>query len=230
MFHSKNRTIIISGHEVCKKELIGNTDTDMCDLAIGFYEVLYGLETGTIMKQEGNPIDWTYAGDTMNSYENVVRFSSEPKKEEWAESYHCLANFWMLPGAIGRTTKAFSKNTAGRITNTVESFNKGIRDYMDRFLVERHVSDLAEFAKGHFIEGIYIKDNKVDEFSRLKETGGSFESQVDAVIDKMMEKICERAATIAKCDDMCNKLYNYFDSLNIIDKVICEKGCYKNDK
>lgn len=219
MFHGKNRTIIISGHEVCKKDLIKNIDTDMCDLAIRFYEILYGLKEGTILKQEkeGNPIDWKYAGDTMNSFENIVKFSSERKREEWAESYHCLANFWMLPGAIGRATDSNSKNSAGRITNTIESFNKGVRDYMDRFLHEKHAKDLKDFAKGHFIEGVYVKEGRVDEFSLLKDKSGDFQSQVDGVIDKMMEKVCERAVAIVNDNAMCDKLYEYFDSLKLIE-------------
>ena len=42
-FHSDNRTVIISGHEICRQGLIDAPDEDMCDLAICFYEILYGL-------------------------------------------------------------------------------------------------------------------------------------------------------------------------------------------
>ena len=189
MFHGKSRSIIISGHEACEKGLTSDTDPDMCDLAIGFYEILYELKEKriSILKQEGSLKVWKYAGDTMNSYNTVVRFSSEQKKIEWAASYHCLANFWILPGAIGRQTSSDSKNSGGPQTKTIKSFNTGRRDYMDRFLDEKHASDLVKFAEGHFIEGVYIKNNNVAWFSKLEGKDGDFQIQVDGVIDKMME-------------------------------------------
>lgn len=218
MFHGENRSLIISGHEVCKRGLINVPDEDMCDLAIRFYEVLYGLEEGSILRQKGNPEDWKNAGDTMNSFENVVKFSSEIKKSEWNEIYHCLANFWMLPGCIGRKTNSDSKNSGGIFSDpiTVKSFNKGRRDYMDRFLRDKHSLDLDKFAKGHYIDGVYIKNGVVDEFSNLKEPDEDITSKVDGVIDKMMDKICERAVAIVNDKKVCDKLFDCFYSLNLI--------------
>lgn len=218
MFHGGNRSLIISGHEVCKRGLINAPDEDMCDLAIRFYEILYGLEEGSILRQEGKPKEWENAGDTMNSFENVVKFSSEIKKSEWNEIYHCLSNFWMLPGCIGRETNSDSKNSGGIFSEpiTVESFNKGRRDYMDRFLCDKHSLDLDEFAKGHYIDGVYIKNRVVDKFSYLEESDEDFTSKVDGVIDKMMDKIFERAVAIVNDKEVCDKLFDCFYSLNLI--------------
>ena len=216
-FHSDNRTVIISGHEICRQGLIDAPDEDMCDLAICFYEILYGVEEGSIIKQPGKPKEWDYAGDTMNSFEYVTKYSSIIKKNEWNEIYHCLANFWMIPGNIGRQTNRNSKNSGGVFSKqiTVESFNKGRRDYMDRFLCKKN--NLAKFSKkGHYIDGVYIKNGVVDMFSYLEETDEDFSSKVDGIINKMMDKICERAVAIVNDKVMCDKLFDYFYSLNLM--------------
>lgn len=213
---------------ISSQEYDGNVDEDMCDFAIGFYEILYGFNKGEILAQSKDKksiIDWEYAGDTMNSYATVSRYASKEKKKEWKETYHCLANFWMIPGNIGRQTTPDSKNSGGVYSKpiTVESFNKGRRDYMDRFLCElceKH--NLDEFSKkGHYIDGVYIKNGKVDKFSYLEETDEDltdedFSSKVDGIINKMMDKICERAVAIVNDKDMCVKLYKYFCSLNLM--------------
>ena len=169
---------------------------------------MYGLNPGDILAQSKDKksiIYWEYAGDTMNSYATVSRYASKEKKKEWKETYHCLANFWMIPGNIGRQTTSDSKNSGGVFSKqiTVESFNKGRRDYMDRFLREKHNFD--KFSKGHYIDGVYIKNGVVDKFSYLEETDEDFSSRVDGIINKMMDKICERAVAIVNDKDMCVK-------------------------
>lgn len=202
----------------------GNVDEDMCDFAIGFYEILYGLNPGDILAQSKDKksiIYWEYAGDTMNSYATVSRYASKEKKKEWKETYHCLANFWMIPGKIGRKTNPDSKNSGGVYSKpiTVDSFNKGRRDYMDRFLCEKQKFEkhkFDEFSKRHYIDGVYIKNGEVDTFSYLEETDEDFSSKVDGIINKMMDKICERAVAIVNDKVMCDKLFDYFYSLNLM--------------
>ena len=196
----------------------GNPDEDMCDLAIGFYEILYKLKKGEILKQLGSVEEWTYAGDTMNSFKTIAKFSSVDKRNEWNEVYHCLANFWMLPGNIGRKTNKDSKNSTGKYANpiTIKSFNTGRRDFVDRFLEEKHKDDLVEFSKKHFINEIYISNNKIKYFSKVDEGCTSFQEAIDSIIDTMISNICKRAVAIVCDDEKCDYLFDYFADLNLL--------------
>ena len=158
----------------------GKKDPDMSDIAIKFYEILYGFNEGEMFPYE------MFAGDTMNSFDSIANFvpgagktkkeRKKTNKEDWPEwlrdyekEYHCLANFWVLPMTVGRGVGRLSKGQ----NNTAKSFNEGRRDYMDRFLRQyiklnadysRLYEDytnkfpLPSFAKQHYLTGIYIED------------------------------------------------------------------------
>lgn len=93
-------------------------DPDMSDLAIEFYEILYGKK---MLKDRHFRCD-DFAGDTMNSFNSVANqfferrpdrsrtreskngdYRSWPWLQEYFEGYHCLANFWAIPRQLGRT-------------------------------------------------------------------------------------------------------------------------------
>jgi hypothetical protein len=99
-----------------------SADADMSDFAIGFYEIIYKeiLKGKPILGQKGSLRNSEFAGDTMNSFNTIANCTPgagkssrlRTEKEEWPEylrvyhsQYHCLANFWILPMDIGRTTK-----------------------------------------------------------------------------------------------------------------------------
>ena len=231
---------------ISSQEYDGNVDEDMCDFAIGFYEILYGFEPGDILAQSKDKnkksiIDWEYAGDTMNSYATVSRYASKEKKKEWKETYHCLANFWMLPGVIGRCATQkhkCSKQQRTRPKKTVTNFNYCREDYVDRFLEAlseddfrkdfktdfAHYAkrfqlndDIVNFAEKHHIKDLINDDGKVIFFSKIDETMENLdERMVDAVIDSMERNVCKRAVSIVTDDVICNKLFYYFDKLRLI--------------
>ncbi len=176
----------------------------------------------------------------MNSYNTVSRFASEDKSEEWAETYHCLANFWVLPGEIGRSNKhKYSKGIPGRPVDTANNFNYGRKDYMDRFLkalIDEKGNFVIEFKdefKGYF-EALGIKVDKIDVnsflekqyindwdminfFSKIDENTNEFTKAVNGVIDSMEKNICKRASAVVKNEVICNKLSEYFfTSLKLI--------------
>ncbi len=227
MFFKEDKRIILSS-----QAYEGNPDEDMCDLSIGFYEILYDLERGSILKQQGSVKEWNYAGDTMNSFVTITTFSSVEKRNEWNEVYHCLANFWMLPGRIGRMTNKESKNSAGKYAYpiTINSFNTGKRDYMDRFLKEylkeylkeqnrdENRDAIKDFATKHFIDEIYVSSehNSIIEFSTVEE-GCNLQEASDSIIDIMMDNICKRALAIVSNEEKCNNLFKYFKDLKLIE-------------
>lgn len=189
----------------------GEKDQDMSDVAQQFYKVLYDFKDDSWLKNG-------FAGDTMNSCKYACKIVSEEKREEWNSKYHCLANFWVLPSEVGRSTfKDYSKNSGGVQSPTIASFNKGRKDYMDRFLdiymneekfyQERYPSYYQEFPKDkfgdkHFITGIFIDDDKkVISFSKISETEKvNLKYAVENIIDVLIGKIEERASSISNSD------------------------------
>lgn len=218
----------VNGNVINSRHTFGTLDPDMSDIAIEFYSIIYKsiLNDEPILKNDGTLVNDYYVGDTMNSFNTVARFASKKKKEQWGNSYHCLANFWLLPSNIGRGSNKKGKSSGGTFTNplTVESFNKGKRDFMDRFLKIEHQYDLEKFAEGHFINGIYVeKDSDTEnyhviEFSILQGDGKKEvkNRMIDAIIDTMMNNICKRAYKIVNNKKICENLYSYFNSINII--------------
>ena len=189
----------------------------------------------------------------MNSYTTVSRYASKEKKNEWKETYHCLANFWVLPGKIGRTKmNRFSKQQIKRPKKTVTNFNSCRGEYVDRFLEAladfredfKHEfvdyagkfkldDDIVNFAEAHYIKDLINDDGKVILYSKIDETMGNLtermvdsktdettenldERMVDAVIDSMESNVCKRAVSIVTDDNICNKLFDYFNELRLI--------------
>ena len=193
-------------------------DCDVSDAAIYFYRFLYDFDKDWLPSE-------MFDGDTINSYNTVGRFASEGKKNFWANRYHCLANFWVLPVEIGRKTNELSKSSGGKQVATIESFNKGKRDYIDRFLhkyIESNKTYIAkykeysdrfpikDFASKHFFQNIYLTEkNEVIDFSIIEKN--KLSDSVDNVISIMWEKTEQRAKDISnsgKCDRLLGCLQN----------------------
>ena len=98
----------------------------MSDFTVGFYEIVYKdlLKCMTLLNGKGELYNAQFAGDTMNSFNTIANFTINAGKsmakrtplEEWPEylkdyriRYHCLANFWILPMDIGRTSRKLNK-------------------------------------------------------------------------------------------------------------------------
>lgn len=95
------------------------SDCDMSDFACGFYEIIYKdmLDGKKIVDDIGNLTNKQYAGDTMTSVSKLPQLK---------DTYHCLANFWLLPMDLGRTSK-------NEWCKTYKSTNT--QDFRDRFLL-----------------------------------------------------------------------------------------------
>ena len=218
LFQNDSKRIILSGQKY------GDVpDEDMSDFSVGFYKKLYNIE-----------MDKSFMGDTMNSFNAISRYASEEKKKEWKTFYHCLANFWVLPLEIGRKAGKYSKGRgAGKVTDEVINFNKGIRDYMDRFLMDLKsredeygnvFKDYFEkfkwenFSNQHYIDEIYVdKQGKIISFSSImdEECVKVNKKLIDSIIDKIIDNIYKRARKIAKSEKK-DEVLNYFKECNLI--------------
>ena len=95
-------------------------DCDMSDFACEFYEIIYrdifnGLKV--VSDTDGNVINKQFAGDTMTTVSLLPKLTNQ---------YHCLANFWLLPMELGRTSQ----------TKWCKTFkDSNVKDFMDRFLL-----------------------------------------------------------------------------------------------
>ncbi len=226
---------IYTGQKYCN-----SSDEDMSDFAVGFYEILYrniinfDNNPSSILDSTGYFNDPNFAGDTMNSFRTVSN-KYDKNSSKWSEclwdyfeEYHCLANFWILPMNIGRTS-----------SHTPEEFRKysksksGINDYMDRFLeyYKNNILEYSEsfnvyfsrfdsfedFATKHFLfESYIIGKDGIDTYSNLQNR--------DEVVKSMKSKIKIRANCISKSElnlgdsqkVLWKALWEYFDNLNII--------------
>lgn len=191
-------------------------DCDMSDFACGFYEIIYKdiLNDNKLVDDDGNFADENFAGDTMNSFNtiaNLVREAGTKKEErkpienwpkwlqEYHSNYHCLANFWLIPMEIGRTSKnEWCKGC----------YDKNVQDYMDRFLklykdnseqyktlypsYFKNMKSCKDFARLHMLVGSYVSENmEVENFSNEKLDGKIIVKKIEDNIMKRAEAISE---------------------------------------
>lgn len=203
-------------------------DEDMSDFAMGFYEILYkDILNGNQMIDNDDLCDREFAGDTMNSFNYIAnllpqagrsRNSRTPKSQwppilqKWEQSYHCLANFWIIPLKIGR--KNSDKLSKG-------SYENGVNDYVDRFIdllkeptnfagiFSRDYKSIEEFAAKQFLYGSYMYgDSSVVSYSDEIEIP-------EVMINKIIDRIKIRATAIANSD--CSiELWDYFDKWGLL--------------
>lgn len=141
----KDNVILTSDTRYCYHK----GDPDMSDLAIEFYEILYGKK----MLKDGHFRCDEFAGDTMNSFRSVANqfFDGSPKRcekrkkaeengelppwlQEYFEGYHCLANFWAIPKAIGREVG----NKGDRYDFAFSYIEKNLNNPDDPGFLDRH--------------------------------------------------------------------------------------------
>lgn len=209
---------ILTGQTYCR-----TADEDMSDFAIGFYEILYRnlLNGKKVLDEDGHLTDHDFAGDTMNSFNSIANRTPNagakssqrtpmetwpPYLQEYCQSYHCLANFWLLPMELGRTT--------------VTKLNPF--DSMDLFL-ERWAEDFSGFSKKYpaYLKGIggmedfcsvHFLNNGRDasEVKRMYEEGFS-----ELLVRNAMTDIRARAEKISR-SEYSDDLWNYFHGLRLI--------------
>lgn len=209
-------------------------DPDMSAVAVGFYEIIYGLK---ILDGEGNLLNEEFAGDTMCSFNTIANSISAAGKsktqrtsiEDWPVylrdyyyQYHCLANFWLLPMEVGRTNPANKLALKGLSKSTV------CKDYMDRFLEyysknprryeSRYPSYVLKFGTDidfynkHFLLGM---NNYADVINgKIVITKLTLKNNPEQTIKNMTMAIEARADAISK-SKYCNELWDYFSTLGL---------------
>ncbi len=213
-------------------------DPDMSDISVAFYEIIYNntlhkesdsksfsvlreykkgekLPNGETAK---NPIyDFTnpdVAGDTMNSYNSVAKFASEDKRKEWYLSYHCLANFWLIPYSIGRTSMKWSNyDSLDLFLNAIKKNDNRMMTHpyfnYKKFLCETGIFCYGKFLDTHYLTGYttLVKKEKCNE---------QYKDNSDKIINQMIECIELRADNIVRNEEICNKLYDFFKEKKLL--------------
>lgn len=181
------------------------SDCDMSDFACGFYEIIYAslLNGNKIVNEVGNFVDKEFAGDTM---------TSASKLPGLRDKYHCLANFWLLPMEIGRTSK-------NDWTKTSKKYD--VQDFMDRFLsllkgnfdeykhlyttyfTNKNMDTFEHFVDSHYLRGAYVDEKyNVIEFS----------NHIDNIsTSEMLFGIMECRAKNISESKYVNELWEYFN-------------------
>ena len=186
-----------------------NPDCDMSDFTIGFYEVIYKelLREKTILNNEDGFTNKEFAGDTMTTVSILTGLK---------DKYHCLANFWLLPMHIGRTSKSTPRKLK-KWSKTSDVYP--IEDYMDRFLILlkqnytaykelykdyfKKIESFEMFVKIHMLENSYIDMSyKINQFSIWDEN----KTKIEKILFEIIKK---RAETIAN-SGYAKKLWEYF--------------------
>lgn len=206
-------------------------DPDMSTIAIEFYKIIYELDS--LIDENGLLIDKQFAGDTMCSFNTIANMVQEAGRSaktrtpysEWPDflknyynSYHCLANFWILPIWIGRSwIKMPSEH------RWASKSKKGTDDYVDRYLsfmkdkqiyerfkikyneYGKKFDSYEKFTKNHFLKGDknYIRDGEIYLFSNNKP---------ENIVNDILELIEARAEAISE-SKYCDKLYDLYLSL-----------------
>ena len=215
----------IVGKPLRRKNLIytgqtyrGQEDADMSDFAVAFYKIVYSdlLEHNdkneiVFLNSKKGIYNSDFAGDTMNSFNTFIngQKSCNWSNELWRyfDSYHCLANFWVIPMKYGRSL-------AGKYNKA----KKPISDYMDKYLKVIHdninfdhnkddywskFNSWPDFVNRHYLLYTYVNKN------------GDVLQYSDKYFLKGAEnRIKGRAFMIAKAKG--NELYDYFRNCKLI--------------
>lgn len=231
---SINNGIIHSGQSYIYDDgSISCPDADMSDFAIMFYGIVYRI---TVLNTENKVLDMNFAGDTMNSYNTVanhidkkIKESDEIErkklnslKEEWKKRYHCLANFWLIPYSIGRTSKKWSNSDSLDLflnaVKTGDKIKKRMDNYRGYFLNDKFLCNTENFCYGKFLDIHYLRGYKPFLYKSI-----TYKEKPDEIIKKMIECIELRADNIvrdSKTDEegktVCDRLYDFFKENNLM--------------
>ena len=221
---SEGNKIILSGQKYGSI-----ADEDMSDFAIGFYETVYQglIPDKKLLKEDGGLSNMQFAGDTMNA--KVYCGKDVDANSSWKSKYHCLANFWLLPVHVGRSSaktptdeRKYSKSKNG-INDFLDKFLKyysdNYKEYADKYgdyvncmAQDRDEDknskdiDIGLFYKNHCLLGSFVEEKKdgyeITNFSRDNK--------------KPDINICEKVWDLIKCradklaEEYGEQLYEYF--------------------
>ncbi len=206
------------GMIISSQKYKGN-DPDMSDIAIKFYEIIY--PNIKVIDDNGKLLDCCFAGDTINSFNSLANRIPEAGKstnqrthedkwpielKDYYYSYHCLANFCLLPMCIGRKGKKMNYyDSMPILLNNLKQHN----NYEETMV--KYVSYYNKFQNyNDFVKGNFLNSYKVMSLDEYKETVPI------VLINEAMNSIKDRADEIAK-SAYGEKLYELFKELNLID-------------
>lgn len=215
----KNGDNIFSG-QTYKTRSSQTADPDMSDFAIGFYKIIYKEIFTNMLDDFGFLLNCCFAGDTMNSFNSIANITPRAgkskkhrtPKDNWPEDlqnyktiYHCLANFWILPMCLGRTSMKLNRFDSMDIFLSILETDYDIiiskhKDYISKF------SNLNNFANIHFLNAYFP-------LNRIKYC----EQNSYKLIQQATKRIKERAKSIAQ-SPYSDELWDYFNSLSMFDK------------
>lgn len=215
----KKGKLIFSG-QTYKTQTGQTADPDMSDFAVGFYKIIYKEIFTNMLDDFGFLLNCCFAGDTMNSFNSIANITpgagkSKKKRtpediwpkelQDYKTQYHCLANFWILPMCIGRTSMKLNRYDSMDIfmyllTANYDFILSKYKDYLSKF------KSLDYFLKTHFLNA-YIPINRIKYCEQ-----NSYD-----LIQQAMARIKERAKYIAQSPYL-NELWNYFDKLGLFAK------------
>ena len=215
----KNGDTVYSGQTYRTKS--GQTaDPDMSDFAVGFYKIVYKELLEELLDESGFLLNCSFAGDTMNSFNSIANITPGAGKSKKARTpehlwsnelrdykhqYHCLANFWLIPMCIGRTSMklnhfdsmdVFLDSLKVDYATTLKTY----RDYLDK------INSFDSFIKTHFLDA-YIPTKQIK----------YCEENAYRLIEQATDRIKQRAEDLAK-SEYSDELWEYFDKHRVMQQ------------
>ena len=186
-------------------------DEDMSDFAVGFYNIVYGEILKNGMLNDGHLLNKNFAGDTMNSFINIAKLADfeknpfETKKAllDYYYSYHCLANFWVLPFNIGRRSAKLN------LYDSFDEFLKKINNESDyKKTLGKYELYIDAIPYNDFLKKHFLNDYTPTNIAYKEDT------VIDLIVNaKTMMEL--RASAIANSDKAA-AIHKYFSELNLI--------------
>lgn len=212
----------------------GSLDPDMSDIAVGFYNIVYEdiLSKDGLLKKDDYCND-NFLGDTMNSFNSIANIVPEAGKsvkqrtdrkmwplflQNYHSSYHCLANFWVLPRSIGRCGKKLnSQDSVDIFLNILQENYSILNKYPD---YSEQIDKYDIFCQKHFIAKTYapLSNNKIKSLYNHKEPDAELKKHAEELTAQAQNCWILRADCISSDDNICEKLYLYFKELDILSE------------
>lgn len=218
----KGRKVLIKIDKDCivsGQKYYGCLDQDMSDVSIAFYEIIYQdcFDNLKLLDSKGYliDVDKEFAGDTMNTFETIANLVPQAGKssslrtdeENWPsflKQYHSqylrLANFWLLPSAIGRRSKK------DNYYDSMQLFLHKLSLNFDEYKIKypkyfKNINNFKQFLELHFLDGLKLNQSQELQSYKFK--------QADVLISEANKMIKLRAEAIAN-SKYSEKLYEYF--------------------
>lgn len=234
----KDKVDFVDGRIISGQKYYGEKDEDMSDFTVGFYEIVYKdlLKCMTLLNSKGELYNAQFDGDTMNSFNTIANFTTNAGKsiakrtplEEWPEylkdyriRYHCLANFWILPMDIGRTSRKLNKyDSMCLFVKDVNSYyeykarsSENIKEAVTCINNDSEYFKRIESMK-HFCDIHFISDVGIIEKAAIEQK--QYEERCSEILVSSALEMIERRATEISNSKYSYELREYFHKMNLL--------------